>query len=113
MTQLEHWLVQRKPHKRFGHCCCFMPPPLCVCVTLYFSQLDCELPEGSLHPGFRLLCCFSFPRTGSARPRAWLTDEGESLAESWTLIRLEGEGACLEPLAWGGVGRGALTLGSA
>lgn len=40
-------------------------------------------------------------------------DEGESLAESWTLIRLEGEGACLEPLAWGGVGRGELTLGSA
>lgn len=46
--------------------------------------------------------------------KSWGQADGQlqEPGRSWTLTTLEVEGACLEPLAWGGTGRGKLMLES-
>ena len=46
-----------KPYKRFlkVSLLLLLPAKIIVCVTLYFSQLDYELPGGRVHLGSRLL----------------------------------------------------------
>jgi len=83
-------------------------PNYCACY--YFSQLDCELPGGRVQPGSRLL----LPLPQEVLSKSWGQADGQlrEPGRSWTLTTLEVEGACLEPLAWGGTGRGKLMLES-
>lgn len=88
-----------------------LPAQTIVRVTLYFPQLDCELPGGRVHPGSRLL---PLPLPQKVLSKSWGQADGQlrGPGRSWPLTTLEVEGAYLEPLAWVGAGGGKLMLES-